>query len=173
MIKIKTKKTFINMKMISAIFISLFISIAPLSAQELAPEHLEIARKYVDLTDQANIYEVSLLRAGVNTMKTLISKNPEIKDQLNEAIGKTIAEYAPKKDDLFNQFARIYALRFTIDELQEIVAFYESDVGKKLAKENAAVNKELAAVLRIFESNLNNEFFAKVRSKLKEKGIDL
>ncbi len=168
MIKIKT-----NAKIIVAIFISIFISIAPLNAQEIAPEHLELARKYVDLTDQAKIYELSLLQSGINTMKTLISKNPDVKEELNEAIGLTIAEYAPKKDDLFNQFARIYALRFTVEELQEIVNFYETDTGKKLAKENAMVNKELTAVLGIFESNLRIEFFAKVRSRMRDKGIEL
>ena len=167
-------KNFQNISKITlALIISVFLLVTPANAQELSPEHLNLARKYVDLTDQSKIYEVSLLQAGINTMKTLISRNVEIKDELNEAIGKTIAEYAEKKDDLFNQFARVYAARFTIEELQEIVDFYETETGLKLAKSNGAINKDLQAVMGIFENNLNIEFFAKVRSKLKAKGIEL
>jgi len=160
-------------KLTLALIISAFISFTPLMAQELAPEHLALARKYVDLTDQSKIYEVSLLQSGVNTMNTLMAKNSEIADELNEAIGKTIAEYADKKGDLLDKFARVYASTFTIEEMQEIVDFYETETGKKLASNNAIINKDLQTVMGIFESNLRIEFFAKVRSKLRDKGIDI
>jgi len=160
-------------KLTLALIISAFISFTPLMAQELAPEHLALARKYVDLTDQSKIYEVSLLQSGVNTMNTLMAKNAEIVDELNEAIGTTIAEYADKKGDLLDKFARVYASTFTMEEMQEIVDFYETETGKKLASNNALINNNLQTVMGIFESNLRVEFFAKVRSKLRDKGIDI
>ena len=142
-------------------------------AQEVAPEHLAMAREYVDLTDHSGIYEISLIQAGVQTMQTLIVKNPEVKDQLDEAIGKTIDEYVPRKDELFDQFARIYASLFTIEELREIVAFYKSETGQKLSKANATANADLQAVMKIYKNNLETEFFAKVRGRLKEMGLEL
>lgn len=148
-------------------------TVAPASAQELDPEQLALARKYVELTDQSKIYEVTLLQAGVKTMKTIMAQNPEIKDQATEAIGKTINDYAEQKGDLLDQFARVYALRFTTDELKQIVAFYESDVGKKLSAANPEINQQLQQVMRVFRTNLSTEFFAKVRAKLKDEGIDL
>jgi len=156
-----------------ALSVFVLLPVNQLFAQELAPEHLAMARKYVDLTDQSSIYEVSLLQAGVDTMKTLIVKNPEIETQLDEAIGQTINEYAPRKGELLDQFARIYASLFSMEELREIVAFYESDTGKKLAKANSTVNRDLQAVMKIFKNNLGTEFFAKVRARLSDQGIEL
>ncbi len=156
-----------------AIISTMFISLSPVVSQELAPDHIALARKYVDLTDQASIYELSLLQSGINTMQTLITQNPEIKDELDEAIGLTINEYASDKGSLLNQFARVYASRFTMDELQQIVDFYETDIGKKLAENNVDINKDLRAVMGVFEANLRIEFFAKVRSRLRAKGLDI
>ncbi len=156
-----------------AALIATFMSFSTANAQELAPDHVALARKYVDLTDQAKIYEVTLLQSGINTMQTLLSTNPEIKDELDEAIGLTIKEYAEQKDALFNQFARVYASRFTMEELQQIIDFYESDVGKKLTENNIEINKDLQKVLGVFEANLRVEFLAKVRAKLRAKGLDI
>ncbi len=161
------------LQILPALFATIFFSLSPAISQELAPDHVALARKYVDLTDQASIYELSLLQSGINTMQTLVTQNPEIEDALDEAIGLTIKEYADDKDSLMNQFARVYASRFTMEELQQIVDFYETDVGRKLAENNAEINKELQAVLGVFEKNLRVEFFAKVRAKLREKGFDI
>ena len=145
------------------------------SAQELSPDNIALARKYVDLTDQAQIYEVILIETGISTMRTMVSQNPKISKQISDAIGQVIKQYTKtnQKDELFNQFSRVYASRFTKAELQKIVAFYESDVGLKLSKEIAVVKPELKKIMHVYRNNLNSEFFAKVRAVLRDKGIKI
>ena len=146
---------------------------APALAQELAPEHLALAREYVDLTDQAQIYEVTLVETGIETLRQIITQNPEIIDQTDEAIKGVLDTYRDRKGELLDQFARIYAVRFTMEELQEIVDFYGSPTGQKLAVANSEINGDLQRVLTVFESNLKREFFAKVRAELREQGIEI
>ncbi len=145
----------------------------PTRAQELSPDHLNLARKYVDLTDNAQIYARALIQTGINSMRTILSQNPEITQEVGDAIGEVIKFYSDKKDELFDQFARIYALRFTEAELREITAFYETDAGRKLAQVNQSINEDLSSAMQIFQVNLNTEFFAKVRAELRDKGIEL
>jgi hypothetical protein len=152
---------------------SFTVSSLPVMAQELAPEQLALARKYVELTDTSSIYEVTLVQTGISTMRQLITQNPEISDQLNKAITATLDEYKAKKGELLDQFARIYASRLTMDELQKIVDFYSSPTGMKLAKVNADANDDIAEVMRVFQNNLTIEFLSKVRAKLKAEGIDV
>lgn len=149
------------------------IATVPATAQELSPEHLAVAREYINLTDQSGIYEVALLETAVETMRTIVSQNPEIMEPVDDAISKTLESYRSRKGELLDQFARVYALNFTIEELEEIVAFYESPVGSKLAKANATLNDSLQAVMQVFEVNLKSEFFAKVRAELKAEGYDV
>jgi uncharacterized protein len=151
------------------------VSAAPALAQnqELAPEHLALAREYVDLTDKANVYERALIEIGINTMRILLQQNPDLGDPVDDAIGKVVGEYKDRKGDLLDQFARLYALRFTQEELQQIVDFYASPLGQKLATTNAELTQDMQSVMEVFQNNLNDEFFAKVRAELKAAGYEL
>ncbi len=140
--------------------------------QEVSPESLTLARKYIDLTDHGGIYETAIVRAGINTYQQLLPQNPTIAEPLNAAIEAVIASYKDKKGDLFDQMARLYALNFTTEELQQIVDFYSTDTGQKLSKANATLNPSLQRIMNLFSVNLSKEFFAKVRAELKSKGID-
>lgn len=145
----------------------------PAIAQEVAPEHLALARKYVDLTDRGAIYETTLVETAIESMRQIITQNPEISEQTNAAITKVLEEYKGKKGDLLDQFARVYAIRFSMEELQDIVGFYESPTGTKLAAANADVNTDLQRVMQVFNHNVKAEFFAKVRAELRAGGVEI
>lgn len=140
--------------------------------QEVSPEALALARKYIDLTDHGGIYETAIVRAGINTYQQLLPQNPTIAEPLNAAIETVIATYKDKKGELFDQMARLYAVNFTTEELQQIVTFYDTPTGQKLSKANATLNPSLQRIMNLFSVNLAKEFFAKVRAELKSKGID-
>ena len=146
---------------------------APAMAQEVPPEQLALARKYVELTDRSAVYETTLVEIAIGSMRQIVQQNPDIADQTNTAINKILEEYKGRKGELIDQFARVYAVRFTIPELQEIVAFYESPVGKKLSGANAEANTDLQRVLEVFTNNTRPEFFAKLRVELRAQGVTL
>lgn len=146
---------------------------APAMAQEVPPDQLALARKYIDLTDRAAVYEVTLVEIGIGTMRQIIQQNPELSTETDLAVGKVLEGYKDRKGELLDQFARVYAVRFTVEELQQIVAFYESPTGKKLAQANGEVNNDLQAVLQVFTNNTRPEFFAKVRAELRAQGFEV
>ena len=146
---------------------------APAMAQEVPPEQLALARKYVDLTDRAAVFETTMVEIAIGSMRQIVQQNPEISEQTNTAIGKVLEEFRGRKSELLDQFARVYAVRFTIAELQEIVAFYESPTGQKLSQANSEVNMDLQRVMQVFTNNVRPEFFAKVRAELRTQGIEL
>ena len=165
----------------AAILVALLSSIVavgvatPALAQqtEVAPEHLAIARKYVDLTDRVSIYEVTLVETAVQTMRTILAQNPEIFEPVDQAISKALESYKDRKGELMDQFARMYALNFTIEELEEIVKFYE------VARGHEALDRQCDAqpVHAVDHVDLPGEpapeFFAQVKANLKEAGYDV
>lgn len=146
---------------------------APAAAQEVAPEQLAMARKYIDLTDRAAVFETTVVETGINTMRQIVTQNPEIQEATNTAIGEVIKDYNGRKGELLDQFARVYAIHFSLEELTEIVAFYESPTGQKLAGANFELNEDIRRVLQVYTNNLRTEFFAKVRAELREQGVEL
>jgi hypothetical protein len=143
------------------------------SAQELAPEHVALARQYVDLTDKAAIYEITLVEVGIETMRTLLAQNPDKYELVDQAITKTLDTYKAKKGELMDQFARVYAQRLTMEELQAIVEFYSTPVGQKLATVTSESNQDLQTVMNLYQINLRTEFFAQVRAELRAGGLNL
>lgn len=158
---------------IMALAATIVLVASPVTAQEISPEHLDLARKYVELTDRAAVFEVTVVRTGVEVLRLLTPQNPEIATDIDTAVGDTIKTYIERKGELTDQFARVYAQRLTMEELREIVAFYESEVGQKLSRENFDANNQLQQVLGLFQRNISSEMLSQVRATLKERGFDV
>ena len=150
-----------------------FGATAPAVSQEIPPEQLALARKYVDLTNKAQIYEAIAAMTAAQTSKLLSQSNPEIATQIDDQIGKSLEARKGKSDELFSQIARSYAVTSTQEELQQIVAFYETPAGQKLAGNAMSVNQDVARVMQIYTSNFGTEFVREVRAALKAAGYNV
>lgn len=149
------------------------VSVVPAQAQlEISPEHLSKAREYVDMTDSAQIYERALIQMGLRVMRLMIQQDPALRDPLAAALDTVYQGYLADRDPLYNQFARIYAIRFSIEELQEIIDFYNGDVGQKLLAQNPTINEDMQTVMQVWSRNTANEFLSRVRAELRNEGYN-
>lgn len=149
------------------------IATVPAQAQqEISPEHLAKAREYVDMTDSAQVYERTLVEMGLRVMRLMIQEDPSLRDPLINALQTVYDGYLEDRDPLYNQFARIYAIRFSVEELDQILAFYDTEVGQKLLEQNQTINEDLQTVLTVWSRNTSNEFLSRVRAELREGGYN-
>ena len=142
-------------------------------AQEITPDQLALARKYVDLTDKVDIFGTTVAETAAQTLNQILKLNPGINKQATTAVTDVVKQYKGQRGELMDQVARIYAQNFTSDELQQYVTFYSSPAGQKLATTNFDINQELQRVMELFSINLKTEFYEKVRADLKAKGVTL
>lgn len=160
-----------------ALFLAGALAVSGMSSaqaqQEISPEHLSAARSYIDLTDNANVYEITLIEIGLNVMRIIVQQDPSLADPVQVAIQTAFDEYEERKAELYNQFARIYAMRFTQEELETILEFYNTEVGKKLLANNVTINQDMQLVLRVWEENTQREFLARVRTILRDEGYSV
>jgi len=160
---------------LAAVLLSLtmFAGTAPALAQEISPDQLALARKYVDLTDKVDVYGTTIANVAARTLQQILKLNPGIQQQATDVVTDVVKSYKNQRSQLMDQVARIYAQHFTQDEMQQIVNFYSSPAGQKLADQNFAINQQLQKVMSLFQVNIATEFYAKVRAGLKTKGVDL
>jgi len=153
------------------VLLGMAIAAAPVQAQEIDPAQLALARKYVDLTNKGQLYEVILVQTAQKTSNLFVPQNPTKAKEIDAAIGKILETYKGKHDDLFNQIARVYAVSFTPQEMQQIVDFYSSPAGQKLAGSAAEINGSVQKILQLYTYNLGTEFVSKVKAELKAEGL--
>ncbi len=143
------------------------------SAQELSPDHIAVARKYVDLSYKITTFEQTLIQTGIQVSDQILKQDPSLEEESNKAIGDAIAYFAKQKDEVLNQFARVYALRFSMDELKEMNAFYETPTGQKLAGMQSKIDQDIVRLFQLYAQNMSTEFYARVRADLVAGGAKL
>ncbi len=157
----------------TVLVLSMLVSSMPSVAQEISPDQLALARKYVDLTDKVDLYGNSIAQMAGATLQQILKLNPTLGGEATAAVTDVVGQYKQRRSDLMDQIARVYAQHFTTDELQAYVTFYSSPAGQKLATSNFEINQQLSKVMQLFQANLSSEFYAKVRADLKAKGQSL
>jgi hypothetical protein len=83
------------------------------------------------------------------------------------------SEYQPRTDEMTNEVVRLYAQRFSEQELKEAVAFYKTPTGKKLLEEEPKILDETYARLQQWATRLQSEVMTRVRAEMKKRGHNL
>ena len=110
----------------------------------------------------------------IERVKSLfLQTNPTLFRDLNEVSAKLRADYAARFAEPVNEAAKIYASRFTEQELKDILAFYKSPAGKKVVVQEPLIIQESMSSLDQWASKLSDEIIAKFRAEMKKKGHDL
>ncbi len=120
----------------AALFALFLIGLArPAAAQAPAPQPspgaLLVAKQIVEIKGVKNVF-VPLVRGVVQKTKDMFMQtNFMWQKDLDEVAAIEDKKYAPRVDELVDATARMYAQHFTEPELKQLLAFYQSPVGKR------------------------------------------
>ena len=111
----------------------------PARAQEISPSHLAAALDVVISTKTGQNFDNVLPALAIQVQDQLIRIRPDLHAQITAAVDAMALELVPRRAELNNDIARIWAQAFTEEELVAIATFYKSPAGSKLAESGAAV----------------------------------
>ncbi|MFD2238573.1 DUF2059 domain-containing protein [Aureimonas populi] len=130
------------------------LSAAPAMAQEPSASHLSAAREAVAAIDTTNQFDEILPNAATQIKAELIVNNPNLQSQISDMVDDNAIALAPRRADLENEIARIYARMFTEQELREIAQFYASPAGRKLITQGPGATRETMAAAEIWANGI-------------------
>ena len=90
---------------------------------------------------------------------------------MNEIGAKLRSDLTPRFSELSTEVARIYATRFTDQELKDMLAFYKSSSGQKMLTEQPKVVEASMKFAQDWANKLSDEVVAKMRDELKKMGL--
>jgi hypothetical protein len=156
-----------------ALGLALTLGIATADAQQPSPSAIAAAKEVVTAKGAAALY--SPLVSGVieRTKLILLQTNPMLGKDLNEVAAKLHADYAPRSAEILNEVAKVYASRFTEQELKDTLAFYKSPLGRKLITEEPAILDQSMKTAQTWADNLAQEVIGKMRAEMKKRGHDI
>lgn len=145
---------------------------APAPAQPSAAS-VAIARELIVIKGGSAMFD-PIVSGVIEFVKgTFVPTNPQLSGELNEVAVKLRKDYDSKRTDLLNEVASVYAQKFTEAELKELIAFYKSPTGKKMAAEEPAAIDEGLKRAQTWADAFSAEVMTKFRDEMKKKGHDL
>jgi hypothetical protein len=104
---------------------------------------------------------------------SFVPTNPQLYKELNDVAALLRKDYEPKRVEVFNNVARIFAQHFTEQELKDITAFYKTPLGQKMLKEEPVAIELSLKGAQDWATNFSEAVTARFRSEMQKKGHKL
>jgi len=138
-----------------------------------SPAALLLAKQIVEIKGVQSMF-APLVRGVVEKTKNMFMQtNFMWAEDLDQVAAIEENKLAPRVSELVDATARMYAQHFTEAELKQLLAFYQSPVGKKAIVEEPKVLDEAMAYAGSWGDNLSQEVIGDMREEMKKRGHDM
>jgi uncharacterized protein len=145
---------------------------APAAAQP-SPASLLLAKQIVEIKGVQNVFAPLVRGVVLKTKQMFMQTNFMWQKDLDEVAAIEEKKYAPRVSELVDATARMYAQRFTEQELRQLLAFYQSPLGKKALAEEPKVLDQAMVYAGNWGDNLSQEVIGDMREQMKKRGHDM
>jgi hypothetical protein len=139
-------------------------------AQQPSANSIAMANEILDIKGSMNLFAPLIPGVVEQSKNTLLQMNPNMFKDLTEVADALRKEYAPRLTALRQDIVKIYAARFTEQELKDTLAFYKSPVGKKLLSEEPAFVERSMSAAQDWAVKLNEEALQRFRAEMRKRG---
>jgi len=151
------------------------VAVAALASAQQQPSAnaIALAKEIITAKGAANLYDPIIPGVIERAKGNFVQTNPMLLKDLNEVAAKLRAESSGRAAELFNEVAKLYAARFTEQELKDVLAFYKTPAGKKVIAEEPRIIDASVDMVAAWQSRFGDEIMNKFRAEMKKKGHEL
>ena len=156
---------------VAAAFVLALGASRPLLAQDVSNPNpnansVAIAKELLQLKGASEVFDKTVGNVVDQTKDTLLPTNPTLTRPLNEVSVQLKAE-------LLTEMSRAYARYFTESELRELLAFYKTNLGRKVLVTEAQAVEATFKRAQDWTLALADQVMARYRAEMKKKGYDI
>jgi hypothetical protein len=142
-------------------------------AQQPSPAMLAVAGEILELKGSMTMFEPLVPGVVEQAKSVFLQTNPMLSKPLDEVATNLRKELAPRSLVLKTEIAKIYASRYTEQELKDTLAFYKSPLGKKILEQEPQFVERTLQHAQDWANRLSEEVLNKYRAEMKKKGHNL
>ncbi|MEZ5814969.1 MAG: DUF2059 domain-containing protein [Alphaproteobacteria bacterium] len=156
------------------LIIAFFMLATPLPAGAVDAEKKAVIKELMDLSG-ANKVAIVMADMTSKSMLDIIKKQkPDIPDKALQAVDEELRTFFREKVEaggLYELIYPIYDVKFSTEELTEIVKFYKTPLGRKVTKEMPEITRQATIKGQDWGQSLVPELQARVQKRLQAEGI--
>lgn len=137
-------------------------------AAEVSAAQMKAAYAAIKATGATVPFDAILPNIAEQLKASFIQASPNYQDIISSTVDQEALALAPRRGDLEKEAATIYAKTFSVDELNAIANFFNSDVGKKFLKDVPLANRELFKAADIWSAGIQRDLQKSSSAKLEK-----
>jgi hypothetical protein len=171
----------------AALALAMLAGAAPALAQEQAPfdmaqakpaaapsaEQMKLANELLIANGEASSFDAIIPNVIEQAAASFVQANPDLIRDLREVAKQLVPQYEGRRSEVVQILARTYAAQFSAAELQELLVFYRSPVGRKLVEKRQELLDAGLRGIQAWSAGFSREMEAKVREEMKKRGFTI
>jgi hypothetical protein len=142
-------------------------------AQQPSPAAVTLAREVITIKG-ANSMTDPLARGVIESVKnSFVPTNPNLTRELNDVATALHKELDGRSSEVLEQMAEAYAVRFTEQDLKDLLVFYKTPLGQKFIKEEPMALEDGLKRAQRWADAFADTVMARMRSEMLKKGHQL
>jgi len=158
----------------AALALAWIAAAGPLAAQQQpTASAIATAKELLTLKGALTMFDPLIPGIVESTKNTFLPTNPGLFKELNEVAVKVRTDLVPRRNEIADEIAKVYAQRFTEAEMKEVIAFYKTPAGRKFSTEEPAAIDQGLRQAEEWSKRMSDEVMTRFRAEMKKKGHDL
>ncbi len=137
------------------------------------PARVAAAKELLAASGTAKQFEFMVPLITQQIENAFVNAKPDHAGQIKEVFRGLPEKFLPRKQELLDEIAAVYAERLTADELKEIVKFYQSPVGAKYVQLQPELMKNSMQLGQAWSRKVGQDIEQEARKALKERGVQM
>jgi uncharacterized protein len=157
----------------AALLAAVVLGGSAIAQSQPSAEAVDTARQIIALKGGENIFN-TLIPGVIEQSKYMFEQqSPNLGNALRDVATKLRNELAPRQAELNSEVAKVYASRFTEKEIKDLLAFYQTPLGRKLIAEEPKALDQSMTYAQDWARRLSDEVVVKMRAEMKKLGHDI
>lgn len=148
--------------------------VSPAHAQrQPSANAIAMAKEIIAVKGSAKGYNVVVASLIERAKGMLLQTNPMLSKDLNQVALKLRKEFATIADEPLTDAAKLYASKFTEQELKTVLAFYKTPTGRKVIEQEPVIFQQSMHDLDAWSAKVSEDVLNKFRDEMRKKGHNL
>jgi len=135
--------------------------------KDIPQEKIDRAMQLVRLSGMSRTFDQMLPTIADQAKNAFIRANPQMQLGIIEVVDRIALTMVSRRPELDQELARIWAAGYTDEELDQLIEFYNSDIGKKFADLQPKMLAVEVTAAQEWGRSVANELTTKVSDELK------
>jgi hypothetical protein len=148
-------------------------AVPPAAPANVDPARLKAARDLLVATNMDAQFATIIPLMFRQMRQSLPAQGPAQQEEVNKVFDEIQKQFIERRAEVLDQIARLYALKFSPEEINALAEFYRSPVGRKFIVAMPELAADAMRIGNAWGQQIGREAEQKIRDELQKRGVKL